>query len=204
MMQRPMTVRVILLLLLAALSACSIARPPMGPATAVPSSRNYLSVLVESSDATERQTVQAIVDATLDVIGSERFGNNLRTFGDGRERLWLSPFGSTLTAREVAQIYLGEHNTVRPVPILVSVEDQNTPEQGFSGSPLRSHIALTPEVLARWRSGTIEGRSCAVNTLAHEISHSFSRNADHGEYIFADRGKGWFFGLTSLFYGHLA
>jgi hypothetical protein len=143
------------------------------------------------------------VDATLQVITSERFARNLAGLGQPYQRIWLSPFGETMSPAGIAQIYLGRHSTVRPVPIVIKIKKQDTPSQRFNGdSPLTSTIFLPPYVLDdRWRGATLEQRSCAVNSLAHEIAHAFSQSPTDGVYIFADRGKGWF---TSHFYGPLA
>jgi hypothetical protein len=189
-----------------ALSACAIEPPAFGPSTQVTADRTYISISVDDSvSAADRQTVQELINATMQVITSPRFASNLEGLDAPYHRLWLSPFGKTMSPTEVAQVYLGRHGTVRPAPIIVEVADQDNPSQGFSReTPLVSYIVLPPFVLERWRGNTLERRSCAVNSLAHEISHSFSQNSTKGVYIFADKGKGEFFNLTSYFYGHLA
>lgn len=117
--------------------------------------------------------------------------------------LWLSPYGERMAPADVAEIYLGRHGGVRSVPTVVTVDyDEDTPWQGFDrGTPLSATITLTPKVLERWRGGTAEKRSCAVNTLAHELGHTFTSDPSRGEWVFADGGKGK---LPNLFYGHLA
>lgn len=186
-------------------SSCGINPPAMGPETVVPFSPSYLSISIDSSvSSADRETVQDLIDVTVQVITSERFAQNLRGLRQPYHRLWLSPFGKTMTAEGVARIYLGEHRTVRPVPIVIEVANQATPAQEFSDTlPLVSYILLPPYVLERWRGDTFERRSCAVNTLAHEISHSFSQNPTDAEYMFADKGKGWAFNTISYLYGPL-
>jgi hypothetical protein len=189
-----------------ALSACAIEPPAFGPDTEVAVRPTYLSISVDDSvSAADKQTVQELINLTVRIITSERFARNLEGLEDPYHRLWLSPFGKTMSPPEVAQVYLGRHSTVRPAPIIVEVADQENPSQGFSReTPLVSYIVLPPFVLERWRGDTVERRSCAVNSLAHEISHSFSKSPVEGDHIFADRGKGWYFNLTSYLYGHLA
>jgi hypothetical protein len=177
----------------------------MGPETRVPFTPTYLSISVDDETLlADRQTVQELVAATLAVITSERFARNLEGLGTPYTRLWLSPFGKTMDPKGVAQIYLGRHSTVRPAPVVIGVKEQETASQGFNVNPLVSYITLPPYVLERWRGDTVIRRSCAINTLAHELSHSFSQSPTQREYIFADRGKGRFFNLTSYFYGSLA
>jgi hypothetical protein len=188
------------------LAACAINPPAMGPETEIPFSPAYLSIsLDDSMSSVDRETVQELVNATLQVITGERFARNLEGLGRPYRRIWLSPYGETMTPEGVAQIYLGEHRIVRPAPIVIEVANQGTPTQGFSTQgPLVSYIVLTPDVLARWRGDTLERRSCAVNSLAHELSHSFSQDPVKADYIFADKGKGSVFNLIEYFYGPLA
>jgi hypothetical protein len=180
--------------------ACAINAPDLG--TPEPRPQPLSITVEEGTPAAQRAAVQELVNATVNVITSERFARNLADLGEPYRRLWLSPYGETMTPAGIAQIYLGRHSTVRAVPIVISIRDQSTPGQGFNaGPPLTSRIFLPPYVLERWRGETLERRSCAVNSLAHEISHSFSQNPTEEDYIFADRGKGW---LMSHFYGALA
>lgn len=180
--------------------ACAINAPELdGPE---PQPQQFSITIEEGTPTAHRQAAEELVNATVRVISSERFARNLAELGRPYQRLWLSPYGETMTPVGISQIYLGRDRTVRAVPIVISIRDQSTPGQGFdSGPPLTSRIFLPPYVLERWRGETLERRSCAVNSLAHEMSHSFSQSSTEEDYIFADRGKGW---LMSHFYGPLA
>jgi hypothetical protein len=193
-----------ILLVALASGACAgaINAPALGPES-LPPARFSISIATDSTSAAHRVAAQELVDATLQVITSERFARNLAGLGKPYQRIWLSPFGETMSPAGIAQIYLGRHSTVRPVPIVIKIQEQDTPGQAFNDdSPSTSTIYLPPYVLnRRWRSNTLEQRSCAVNSLAHEIAHAFSQSPTDGVYIFADGGKGWF---MSHFYGPLA
>lgn len=185
----------------ALLGPCAINAPTMSPPTerAAP-----LSVSVaDTLPASDRAAVQALVEETLRLIGSEQFAANLGGLDGDYRTLWLSPYGDRMSPAHVAQIYLGRHADVRSVPTVVTVDyDEDTPWQGFNrGMPLAATITLTPKVLERWKGASVEQRSCAVNTMAHELGHTFTSDPARGEWVFADGGKGIYPGI---FYGHLA
>jgi hypothetical protein len=174
-----------------ALGACAINAPALGPAA--PYDSGYLRITVaDDVQPEDRQAVQGLVDATLQVITSDHFRDNLVRLDGATSRLWLSPYGETMSLEDVARVYRGEHQEVRPIPTVVQVNHRNsTPAQGFYYEPaFHSRITLTSDVLTRWRSDSIEQKSCAVNTLAHEISHTFSSSTTQGEWVIADAGKG--------------
>lgn len=187
-----------------ALGACAINAPVLGSGTTRRYDPSYLEITVSDGiPADDRQAVHELVDATLQVITSDDFRDNLVRLDGTTDRLWLSPYGESMSSAGVAQVYRGEHTGVLPIPTVVSVDYQaDTPVQGFYYQPrFHSRIILTPGVLRRWRSISMEQRACAVNTLAHEISHTFSSSATTGEWVIADKGKGrW----PSIFYGALA
>jgi hypothetical protein len=191
---------ILLVALTSGACAGAISAPALGPESAPPA--RFAISIADGTPAAHRDAAQELVDATLQVITSERFARNLAGLGQPYQRIWLSASGETMSPEEVARIYMGRHSTVRPVPIVIRIQEQDTPGQIFNGdSPLTSTIYLPPYVLERWRGDSFERRSCAVNSVAHEVAHAFSQNPSEAEYIFADGGKGWF---MSHFYGPLA
>ncbi|HEX6373334.1 MAG TPA: hypothetical protein VF006_30705 [Longimicrobium sp.] len=184
-----------------ALGACGINAPTVNP---VPYDPSYLQISLSGSiPADDRQAVQELVDATLRIITSDDFSENLGRLDGRTSRLWLSPYGESMSSEDVARVYRGEVSGVRHVRTEVGFDpDNSTPVQGFYYQPtFHSRITLTPDVLRRWSSGSLKQQSCAINTMAHEISHTFSTSPTSGEWIIADKGKGvW----PSLFYGALA
>jgi hypothetical protein len=138
--------------------------------------------------AADRATLTEILNATIDVITSDRFAERFATIE--QQQLWLSPGGETLPPREVLDLYLGGNDVMQSVPTVLTVTKKwfsGAPITGlFDGPPVVARIRLSTWELNRWRKGTPEGRSCAVNTVAHEITHTIS---DRGAYVFADRGN---------------
>jgi hypothetical protein len=138
----------------------------------------------------DRATLTQIINATLEVITSPRFAERLA--GLGQQALWLDEDGETMHPRDVAQVYLGQHAVMGPRSSVVRMTKnpfKKSPSTGLTlNSPVTGTITLTKRSLRRWRNGTLVGRSCVVNTLAHEITHTVSQSAERGTYVFSDRG----------------
>jgi len=139
----------------------------------------------------DRATLNEIIDATLRVITSKPFAHHLAEVQ--QKPLYLSPGGDTLSASVVSAIYTGQNTSYQPVQTVARITRtwfSGAPITGlFAGSPTTARITLTTYELERWRTGTPNGRSCAVNTLAHEITHTIPKTAGSGYYLFADRGR---------------
>jgi hypothetical protein len=174
------------------LASCASSLPHTNSAPALLENTSPFALTIDDKlKAADRATLTEIVNATVQVITSDRFAERLAAIE--QQQLWLSPGEDTLPPREVLEIYLGRHPSMRPVPTLVTVTQKlfsGAPITGLSASPpIRATIRLSTAELKRWRNGTPEGRSCAVNTVAHEITHTISERADRGWYVFADRGR---------------
>jgi len=63
----------------------------------------------------------------------------------------------------------------------------NNPFTTLFTPSVSARITLTKWQLKRWRSGTPIGRSCAVNSMAHELTHTIWNSAE-GSQVFVDRG----------------
>jgi hypothetical protein len=180
-------------------AACAVNSPASGPTVETVADPDYLRITIDSTvRGADRETVESLLATTEAIIRSDAFARNLAGLQDSW--LWLSPYGELLSPAGVAQIYQGRNRTVRFVPTTIEVVDQNSPTQGFRSADA-SVIRLPPYVLDRWRAESLVARSCAVNSLAHEIAHSFSQSRTSAEHVFADRGKGRF---PPWFYGPLA
>lgn len=151
----------------------------------------YSIGVANNARESDRATLNEIIDATLRVITSEPFSRHLAAVQ--QKPLYLWPGGDTLPAQVVADIYTGRNASYQPVRTVARITRQwfsGAPITGlFAGSPTTARITLTTTELKRWRTGTPEGRSCAVNTLAHEITHTIPDSAGSADYLFADRGR---------------
>ena len=176
----------------ATFASCAAPLPEASPAPAPLANTSPFTITVSGRvRAADRATLTEIVNATVSVITSERFAAHLDSIQ--QRQLWLSPGGDTMSPREVRDIYLGRNDSMRPVPTVVTVTRRlfsDAPSTGWSSySPARSTITLSTWEMKRWRQGSPDWRSCAVNTLAHEITHTISASAGRAEYVFTDQGR---------------
>jgi hypothetical protein len=103
----------------------------------------------------------------------------------------LSPFGDRIGGARAASLYLRGAATPRErAPTLLWVEG-SAAVTGVVPEQNQAQIRLGEELLMRWNSRDVVHRSCAINTLAHELSHTISGRTDVFEYVFADRGRTW-------------
>ena len=144
-----------------------------------------------SPDLHDRQVVvRKILQATLDVIGQSTFGENLDTFG---KKLWLTPYGAITDVAAVKATYFGAD------PIYQSLPTTLAPAEGCAAhacTGISSHgtsartatIHLTDEPITNWLAGTNVGRACAINTVAHEITHTIPAFAAGEKQLYRDWG----------------
>jgi hypothetical protein len=141
-------------------------------------------------DTEEKEEAQGLIDEMFLVIQSPEFSENLKQLDGGLSELWLSPFGETASVAEVARAYLGQDRKSGPVPsTLVWGESEQTGP--MEGHPDKAVIELSRGKLAQWRSASTVHKSCAINTLAHEFSHTVSSSVTDYAFLFVDRGRPW-------------
>lgn len=132
----------------------------------------------------ERTELQSWIDTTTTVLRSQAFTDNLRALAAAHPRIFRDGARnrpSYTTIDEIVRM-MGGTSGFRLVPVAVALSG----DEGFFGG-LTGWIGTTEADgsqsgsmtlyrgdLARWRSGNDVERSCAINTLAHEIGHTVS------------------------------
>jgi hypothetical protein len=141
-------------------------------------------------DEQELRDTQSLIDETCTVIQSAEFIQNLVQLDGLLDKLWLSPFGETISTKEVAVAYLGIDPGHRPVPAKLrwGLSERTGPAEA---APDEAVIELSRSQLAQWRSDSVTYKSCAINTLAHELAHTVTRTPGQYLYLFTDRGRRW-------------
>lgn len=175
------------------LSACAgIPKPSISELAATEASPTLIRLQPDGSikDSVERSDTQDLIDATYSVIESPEFMRNLRELDGKLKDLWLSPYGETVPAKEVFLAYLGRDKNHMPVPSTLKwgKTERTVPAEGTAAAAL---IELSLSKLAQWRSSSITHKSCAINTLAHELTHTVSRDNKQFRYLFTDGGRRW-------------
>jgi hypothetical protein len=181
-----------------AIACALVASHAVSHSTASPAAMSGDSLFTIDIDHNESQadraTLTEIIGATLQVVSSDTFAKLLASVE--QQNLWLNEDGSTMRAGEVAEVYLGRHPVMGPMPAVVRVYKGflfagKYPATGLTKyPPITATITLKKRELRRWRNATRTSRSCVVNTLAHELTHTVARSAQDGTYVFWDEGHG--------------
>lgn len=170
-------------------AACGVRQPVMGPSTYVEQKVSPFSITMASTVPMEhRRALQELIDTTLAITSSRQFADRMDSLGKPYRGLWLSPSGDVLSPAQVAQIYGGRHRRARPVPITVTFVDRGNAVTTFDDqvTPARATIKIPAGILANWTSNSLTRRSCAVNTMAHELTHTISSSDRVGTWVFED------------------
>ena len=116
---------------------------------------------------------QTLIDATRAVIESPRFRQVVLETSGLRE----SALGPSVDSRVLLAAYLGAQPRRGMLAADVTVADKHV-ASGTPGSTRVcvkdkvARIRLQPYVLRQWATISIDLKSCAINTLAHELTHT--------------------------------
>lgn len=149
------------------------------------------------SGETERAAVTAWMDETRAVLASDRFRANLAATGAGLGpiyfRQWPDQPEVTGTVAELQALLDLDPPGHRWVPVATAVVGGTGNFDAYSGwtgfadeTGSRGSLTLGRGHLARWLSENPLARSCAINTLAHELSHSLSTHPSFFNQVFTD------------------
>lgn len=138
----------------------------------------------------ERRDTQALIDATFAVLRSQAFQSGVMAAAIFPDGLWLSAHGETIPAREALAAYLGLDP--RFTNVVSTVQWTTGNETGpMPGKTTEALIQLGPAVLAQWRAPCALRRSCAINSMAHELTHTIPQKQGAYDYLFTDDDRSW-------------
>lgn len=143
--------------------------------------------------AVDSQDLADLIAETQRVIRLPDFDRNLRAVEGEFGPIRQSPNGARLPAAMVADLYAGRDPrfAFRPALVTWRTDDEASTTDGDG------RISLSTSVRDHWRSGTALGRALAINSLAHELSHTLSSRPEQLTMVFTDRGfkigwlRGW-------------
>lgn len=143
----------------------------------------------------ERDDADGLIKATYEVITSPAFAVNLLATRQFLGQLWLGPGGDRVEQDVVASVFLGQD---RNHPLLPATVAWSGPDSNVRGSTniiasgTKGVIVLDAETRDRWRATSLTKKSCAINTLAHEMTHvvALRPQIDNGQ-MFVDYGRSW-------------
>ncbi len=162
------------------------------------------------SDPIETTDLQGWLRETKNILASEKFEKNLLKSGKVYSKIWFSSSDKIQTPETVLKS-VKLTNSQKPslwwVPTKLEVAGRayrdNTQDDGINGNAWAlagflkytssneaiGVITLGREHLMRYRSADVVEKSCAINSLAHEISHTLSYKPKEFWSFFTDTGE---------------
>jgi hypothetical protein len=140
-----------------------------------------------------RDEASGLIEATYDVIRSPEFASNLLETRGFLGLLWLGPGGDKAEQSVVAAAYLGQDANHPLLPAMVEWSGAGGNVKG--GTDIinigrSGQIVLDAQTRERWRSTDVMKKSCAINTLAHEMTHVVALHPGvNNNQMFVDRGR---------------
>ncbi|MFO0554277.1 MAG: hypothetical protein U0271_38205 [Polyangiaceae bacterium] len=130
----------------------------------------------------------ALIDAAKTVLTSLEFRANGLSLAKATPELWLSPVGERVTMDKALAAFLRVDNRYGPVSAILEWSDREVTGDR-PGVPGEALIQLGRAKLAQWRSSREVTRSCAINSLVHEMTHTVTRHRPGYQMLFKDRGR---------------
>lgn len=163
------------------------------------------NIFIEKAKSSEKSNIQEWVDESLKVLQSEEFYENLKTLESKYPEVWLSKYEKTRTISQLTEILKAkdpakEDEAYLPTGIRMKGRSKkdNTRDIGYKGNtfasigPRSSRKSLPLKMrlgrvhLDRYVTGDIVEKSCAINTMTHEISHTLSISSTKLQSYFLD------------------
>lgn len=156
---------------------------------------NHISpdIYIEKAEDFEEPTIQSWIDETLSILNSDEFASNLLSLQSAYPEVWLSEYQNTRTVPQLFEILKAQDNTQSDeaylrTGIIMKGTSQKDPSEddGYKGNDFASigprswfkslplKMRLGRVHLDRYLTGNVVEKSCAINTMAHEISHTIS------------------------------
>jgi hypothetical protein len=146
----------------------------------------------------ERVEFDALLRETQSIVQSDEFQRRLTSVGSMRTAGLLFISCSSIAGDTLVEAYLAEqwptyyrmptgNAEVTDTPNC-RVESPTSLETAHTGltTAERAETCVQKLVLRRWRSGTVDDKACAINTIAHEWSHSISKDGSVHELVLDD------------------
>ncbi|HKR25401.1 MAG TPA: hypothetical protein VJS15_09095, partial [Allosphingosinicella sp.] len=124
--------------------------------------------------------IEALLAAAAQVLASTEFADNLAESAAGLD-LRMEPEGAQAAPADLARMLRGDYPGVRYAPARARWRffgGSNTVVD--DGQPL---IQLKRGIRGLWRSPDPRRRACAINSAAHELSHTLTAYPDRFEWL---------------------
>ena len=146
----------------------------------------------------DHAVLQSWIDDTKGVLASSEFADNLRSLEADYPKVWLSPRLQYTAIPGLADRLRGITGGYRFVPTPVYLRGgagDDTARAGYAGLAADGRTGLSAMTLGRlhlrrYRSSDVVEKSCAINTMAHEASHTLTDTDPAFLHAIEDTGNG--------------
>lgn len=135
----------------------------------------------------DRRDLSALIDRSVAMMVDPRFAEMASSLNAQYPKVWFTRALGFGDATMVGRYVPGPPSPARYLPATVIPFNGWASTGGVEGSV---RIQVSPKLLDRYRSRDVVMRSCAINTMAHEISHTMTRSPTRYLYAFMDTGVG--------------
>jgi len=141
------------------------------------------NIRVDAPDDAESKLLQSWIETTTSTLTSAKFERNLLRVADRYPQVWVSRARDAIPTTQLRDVLHADDNRVPslwwPETIVALKGDQTTDlARTGAGTGITGEIEIGRLHYTRYSDGNLVERSCAINTLAHEISHTLSDRAD--------------------------
>ena len=135
----------------------------------------------------DRTDLSALIDRSVALMVDPRFAEMASSLNVQYPKVWFTRTLGFGDAAMVGRYVPSPPSPARYLPASVFPSNGWASTGGVEGNV---RIEVSPKLLDRYRSRDIVMRSCAINTMAHEISHTMTRSPTRYLYTFMDTGVG--------------
>lgn len=145
----------------------------------------------------EKEQLNTLINGTIETIDSVEFQTNLLNSGNKFKEIYLSHgsesgtnFADASTLSSMMKGQQGYHRVKTPIALVKTSSDYDA-ISGYIGNRKSSSFSLGRGHIRNWNQASIVHQSCAVNTVAHELSHLISSDKttfDASTQLIQDRG----------------
>lgn len=166
------------------------------PARTTPTTPQEVTIDAVSSPA-ERADLARWIAQSRGVLASPAFLANLKEVAQRHPTISFGSARGAGPAADLVAMMRLDGTSYRIVPSPVALMGNQYNDGALSGhngesvdGALVTSISVGRRHLARFRSADVVERSCAINTLSHEIAHLVSSSTRFSNLVFEDEGRG--------------
>lgn len=141
----------------------------------------------------DRADLQALIDDGRALLASDGFSEDMARLNGAYPRVWRTAelgFADAVAVRDLIVRPTGQARYVRTRVVLRG--DANTFKIGVGDDPLTADgsrlLSIGRGHLGRYRSASEIEKSCAINSITHEITHTISRSQSEFHFAITDTG----------------